>query len=213
MKNLILVFIFLSVSLYAQTEEEKTYGGKYSLQFSIGSNFNLNSFDGSAFSGKLKFNEKLSLRGGISFFTLDEEREIFNEQIINDEETNLDTQKTENSQTQFRINTHLIWTVVNSSDIHFYIGGGPFVSFDNRKVVPNDSRSEDIEYEFYGIKLINGVEWYVKKNISLFAEYGLSFNYYKRNFYNESEYGSNTTEETSFHISSSNARLGVSLYF
>ena len=214
-KVLVILFIlFTSAAILAQTEQEKeeALGGKYSLQFSIDSNFDLNSFDGSLISGKIQLGKDLALRGGVSISSFNKDGKNFQDRMWDNGINRSDTQKVDDSQFTLLFNSHLIWNVIKNSDVIFYIGGGPFIRLSDMKRDVDELHSERSD-DHYGLDLINGAEWFVKNNISLFAEYGISIFY--SDYYSEDDLGYELkkSENSTFHLNSPSARLGASLYF
>ncbi len=215
MKKLIISLMFANVLLFAQSNEteDKPLGGKYSLQFSVGSNFNISSFEGYLFSGKIAFNKKFALRGGISYFSSNgEDDSIIQHFDMNHDIFRIDTSSIDRISSNLELNAHFLWNVIRNSDIFFYLGSGPFIHLESTKSELKDGKEERSQ-NIYGLYFVNGAEWFVKRNISLFAEYSFSLSHQKYTYNKNVPSMIRETEEAGTKFQSSGARLGISLYF
>lgn len=217
MKKYVLILVFITVLMPAQEKEKINLDGKFALLFQIDENFNFTNFEGATFSGKYHLKDKLSLRLGLMFNSSN----FSAESNIYEETPN----QQKDDETRLIINTHI--NLLNSFElldrVLFYWGGGFHFTIDNRERISKRT-NENIEVrrksdEFtYGLQLISGVEWFVKNNISLIAEYGAAM--YKANN-NIKEYQIEAEQEilyrevdqSNFVISQFPVKLGVSVYF
>lgn len=177
----LLVAIFLVLStmpLHSQSPEKPNAlaPGVWSLQFAIGENFRLSSFQGSTVSARKQISERHAWRFGISLGA------SFTSQV--DEQDGSQANTREND-----INSQLIGTQVQylvtprtASAFVFYFGAGPTLRFQRNfnKAEPEASsvrteRSTTIWR--FGAGAVLGGEWFVKPSISLFGEYSSSLTY------------------------------------
>jgi hypothetical protein len=216
--SLLLFFIVLTKVCLPQSESYlDSLDGKFALQFQISDNFNLTNFQGSTFSGKYHFSNRDAVRLGVSL--------EFGNADIETIVTRLDTSdinKSENNTDNFgfMINLQYIryFTVTNS--IALFGGAGPFINISNQTSdrTFNEDETEikvksDRDILSVGADMILGVEWWFYKQMSLSAEYGITFSYWssKDNFSDD-----NTKAESkinSFSVNGKHVNFGISVYF
>jgi hypothetical protein len=226
---LLLTFqLSLSTFLFAQDKEEINLAGKYALLFQIGSNFSLNNFESATIAGKYQLNQKSSIRLSLSLNMNNQDAD----NIIKNEGDLSSSQSKENISDDrfgYRIDAQYLCNTFIIEDLSFYFGGGPFVGYssnnsENKKdpYYSNTTRIISVDYNSLntGIGITTGVEWFVKSNISLLADYSLDFGYDKTTRNTIEEYFGDQTSKTtsenstsSFYIGNSYAKLGVSFYF
>lgn len=196
----------------------------WSLQFQIGDNFNLKSFDDAFFAAK----KQISSNGAIRFgFDIRYSK-------INDinEKTHGEPYKQENDYSDFSLNLNCLYLYypVRGRAVKYFVGAGPefgYQKFDkemNRNLFSQDSltssrtSAEKMDGHNWGIQLTSGVEWFVKSNISIHAEYFARAVYAKGSTTVETidELGTlnkSEIEGDSFRFEKGGVRFGVSVYF
>lgn len=217
-------FIILAHHLYSQdtTRNQIDLSGKYALEFQIAENFKLTSFDGAVISGKYCFDNSLAIRLGISFSS----REDINDNNSSSTSNYFSgSEKNELSSYDLQIKSQLLLYNPLIENISFYWGGGLIFSYNynkqTRKIVADTvliTYDDKISGFGYGLDAIAGVEWFVRKNISLSGEYGLEIKY--QNLNKEQNridsvqpiYKVNGSSKST-RLNGSYVRLGLSIYF
>jgi hypothetical protein len=199
---------------------------KNALQFQISSNFTLRSFQGSVISYKRNFSKRSALRFGLSLsttFRSDERTDYFSpldsiqsSRDVNDDLFSMIVRCQYVRQSPKKLNTTI-----------FY-GAGPLIGYEyNRtKSDQNNYNSESIynnEVNTWrvGISFVLGAEWFIRKNMSLLAEYGLDALYEWRNDDSTARQHTSSGENKSvserkskiYHIGASSVKFGLSVYF
>ena len=220
-RNLIITlffFVFSFASFAQNTSYLDSLEGKYALQFQISDNFNLSSFQGTTFSGKYHFGCRSAVRLGLSlsFGNVDQDATTNQYDSVN-------TATNNNKQNSFGVTlrTQYIRYIIETNEIAFYAGGGPFVNYSTstRKSkitgTTNDRTIDESSDNFsIGLDLIFGIEWFFNKSMSLSAEYGLNLSYTTRTReYNADDIVSTNVDETLYSISGNNINFGISVYF
>jgi len=172
----LLVFSILVPNLIAQQTAQ--HEGKYALQFQIGQNFNLTSFQGATISGKYNFSEQDAVRLGVTINTNSQDNNyLYNNSTWNQTASN-SSSTTDNN---YMLSAQYLRNNYYDGSIVFYYGGGPNISYafnlNTTFAYGSGTRSADTKW-IYGLTGLAGVEWYFIKNMSLSAEYGITFNYY-----------------------------------
>ncbi len=228
MKKLILFLILPLTLILAQTNEEEKpidLTGKFALMFQVDENFDLNSFDGMSFAGKYFFDDNwgVRLRFGTSISKTDADG------FRIDEYNNDDGFSRSIDRTSFKIHAGLIYTLVKSNNIRFFMGSGPFYEYnkeDDQQLnysINNDDRytaNRLFTNRAYGVGLFSGIEWFVAANISLSAEYGFKYYLEQDKETLDRKFDSNgivtyesKIEEEGTELQSLSIALGVSIYF
>ncbi len=226
-----LIFLAFTFNSFAQDDNEQiNLTGKWALQFQITENFTLSNFDGMAFSGKFHFTDNSAIRTGVDFSTYSSDSEYSNESVLPDTSIFSD-ESMERGETNIRINLQYLHYANLSNSISMFIGAG--VSFLGspayQRNVNNENNLEKISFSNsgYGADLIIGVEWFVRSNIGISAEYNSGYLYRKSKttftLYEEDNINDEINEEnylqqrtiTNTYSSFSNHRVkfGVSVYF
>jgi len=147
------------------------------LQFAISQNFTLASFQGGIISTKYHFTDNTSIRFGVSTIVDDRNKdETIN--YFRTDSTYSVKNKDDQNRTMFGFRLQIIQNVVKTSDVLFFVGAGPFVEFGNtehkqNELSPSNENLSDYksDYTNYGLDVLCGIEWFVKSNISISAEY------------------------------------------
>ena len=220
-RNLVItlfLFVFSFVSVAQNTSYLDSLKGKYALQFQISDNFNLTNFQGTTFSGKYHLSSKSAVRLGLSLDFGDTEQDATTNQY---DTVNVATNNLDQNSFGITVNTQYIQYIIETNEIAFYCGGGPFINYNtlSRETkltgTSNDRYYKENSDNFsIGLDLIFGVEWFFNKQMSLSAEYGLNFSYRTRSQENKpNDLVSLKTDETSYQISGNNINFGISVYF
>ena len=219
---LFITIILLSIQSFAQDSTLIKLDKHFALQFQLGDNFKLTNFDGYTFSGKYHLS-KFAIRAGILAGTYNMETNVpyFTADTLS---SNIEE---EDHGINIRINLQGLYYLSVYKDVAAYVGGGPFFSFYKQNTTAFYNRSspeKKIKKENVteiGLTALIGVEWFVKENIGLSAEYGIDFsNYHSTNDrISEPINGSNTpktistTEYKMFKVIANSAKLGIVIYF
>ncbi len=109
-----------------------------------------------------------------------------------------------------------------NDDISFFGGAGISYAYSNSTSEEESSlyrnKYDNTDYSF-GLPLIAGVEWFVRKNLSLSLEYGISAEYEKssRNqtqfFTNDNSTQKDNVEEKTYSIKNERVKMGIAFYF
>jgi len=221
----ILLFSF-TFSSFAQTDTTKIdLAGKFALQFQITDNFTLSSFQGGTFSGKYHFSNNSALRLGVTLSqsNIDEE---YSETNVYPDITNIGSTENNYSNYQISFSLQYIDYLKTINSIAMFYGGGVnyFTSPQNRESsakyeVPTVSNSADYNNYGFGVSLLIGVEWFVRSNMGITAEYGTGYQYsaYEKvnvneDIINDISRNSKSTQ-TRYGFSPSSVRFGISIYF
>lgn len=230
----IFLFFILTLCINAQDNSDiPSLKGKYALQFAISNNFTLSSFQGGVFSGKYFFSDNSSIRLGVSVGSSTDEDETTQNSLSSQNNISITTEANTDEKVYFYgINLQYIYNLKTTKDILFYTGVGPFFRISNNEKESNGSRipdsysmnstiSRNQKQTSIGAELICGIEWFVKSNISISAEYGAAFSYSHAKIDEtrfESDSNVSTTKSASstrntYLINASNINFGVSFYF
>lgn len=220
--------IFLTiVNLHAQEAEPKSENGlkagSWSLQFSITNNFRLSSFEGTLISAKKHFSDKKALRFGLTLsgntLNSNEEIEDFRADTLANKNDNTD----ESDNFSFGFNTHFLYYPAPTNTVNIYWGVGPSFSIalstkeSSRTASENQSQTSEKRTSIsVGVSSALGVEWFVSKNFSFIAEYGLqaSYLYFKGEKSSESSsVRTDITNRKEFRVNRDSVKFGLSVYF
>lgn len=207
-----LVLIISSNIILAQDKEE--HKGLYALQFQIGQNFQLSSFQGSVISGKYNFSDRDALRLGVSITTNNQDQ---NGLVNHHDQLDNYSSTMKNIINNFSIGLQYIRNNYYRWNINFYYGAGPIIGYnynDNntKDNFGNINRVMNTQWN-YGISAMAGVEWYFLKDMSLSAEYGIMYNYFQETMANTQPNTDSTTKIKGFLIQPLGVRFGLSVYF
>ena len=233
----------LSVMICSQGRtQDKNYPikkGSKSLQFMINNNFTLDNFQGSLLSVKYHLTNKSALRFGIGFNLDDSDTEDESSSVLSDSLNLVNEQDLDYTITDFQFSILYLYYTDPNDDISFFIGAGPMVGVDHEKLNSTDDRTSGSQEYFNdesnkegekttkfwnaGLLAVCGIEWFVRHNIGLHAEYGLKCYYSyltqksdESTAYPSSDYSMNLSaerKENQFSLKSESVKLGVSFYF
>ncbi|MBU0473195.1 MAG: outer membrane beta-barrel protein [Bacteroidetes bacterium] len=215
----ILLFTF-TFSSFAQTDTTKIdLAGKFALQFQISENFTLSSFQGGTFSGKYHLSNNSALRLGFSLYHNNDER------MADDNYPSPDTtfnNRLNNNSTRVEVLLqYLQYANISNSISMFYGGGINYSSSLNNNKEYQKELSRFLEQSYYqvGINLLIGVEWFVRSNIGISAEYESGFSYskneifYKKISETSDDKDGEKEERTMYRFSPNSVKFGLSIYF
>lgn len=236
MKKLIMIatmFLFVSAMLFAGgTDSTKTSIAENAkcLQFRIGSNFSLSSFQGSSISYKKHTSENRAYRVGISL----------SGRMSKDSQAYNSYNNTDSLHSDYNINNNDFSIAVNwqflkysrSGNMYFYYGYGPNIAYgldykkNLREMFYYLTETEIIEQQdkrilhgiSFGATLLAGVEYFITASVSIHAEYsqGISYTYQWDKFFSDNNGEQIKDEIRKFNAVSLNAggaRFGCSFYF
>ena len=227
MKKLIFVLILPLTLIFSQTNEEDKpidLTGKFALMFQIDENFNLNSFDGMSFAGKYFFNNELGVRLLVST-AYTESDESANKRITFNDNQRTEGVTSDRNKISYRIEPSLVYKLTSMETIRIFLGCGPIVSFSNDEDSyilfqdPNSSsRNRQIKNYSIGLNAFLSVEWFVRKDIALSAEYGFEYLYVETEYLDRKYENNQLTDELdqktdSKLFQSLPVSLGISIYF
>lgn len=224
------VVLFFHTNSHAQIDSANAaLSGKWALQFQIKNNFTLDNFQGSAFSGKFHFNNHSAIRVGVDLSTYSTKEEYSHEENMPD--TTLFENSAQSGENNIKINIqYLYYNNINNS-ISMFLGVG--VNHTMRPIYNREINNENqlgktsINITGYGVDLIFGVEWFVRNNIGISAEYNSGYSYvestrtftlFENDEIEDEISGDNFIEKTTKSYSRSSfennsVKLGVSIYF
>ncbi len=226
MKKYILFLLFLifalNINVYPQSTDSKSNDDNnsfqkhsWALQFAVGSNFTLQSFDGLMFSAKYHFSTKTAFRFGVGILggSNNATQETFTGSVpLKNDNENI-----------YLFGNYIIYPHPDTKFILFF-GAGPRLSFKHSlrqnyySDMPEKVYSTETTSWAAGLQFNLGIEWFAVKNLSLFGEYQAYGTYGKT--YNNNLLENSAGDLQSFkHVSNdwffngTTARLGLSVYF
>jgi hypothetical protein len=232
----LIILLSFSQVTFSQTKDDSSKSslnkGSWSLQFQISRNFTLDTFQGSNISAKRHFSPKHALRFGIG---LTASTQDFNRESQEDNNYHSERKdEVEDNYTQIDINCYYIYYANPGKQINVYFGVGPLGGYSDfdRSQMGNQIIQDTLYYDIQDSRKVNGysigihgligVEWFVKKEISIHAEYGSAFSYVKEDSeitairissQNDEDKKTSKTESSNFEFHSSGVMFGISVYF
>jgi hypothetical protein len=232
-----------AIAQNSPSDSNSLKSGAYALQFGVGSNFTLTSFQGSTIALQYHLSESNAIRAGVTFNgNFSDGTDLFN-QVTGD--TGHTTASGDNSSHSASISftVQYLWYQNALAPVHFYVGIGPSVSYSY-----NDQRNAQAStpqtpyfYSFgndwtrlnytnttnqwaLGVRGMVGVEWFPARWFSLHADYGEAIQYHWNSNKTtadgilSSSTGANTTitdkgSSKGWAISSIGVSFGASVYF
>jgi hypothetical protein len=150
--------------------------GRWALQFQVGNDFTLSSFQGSTISAKRQLSDRSAYRVGLQLAI---DLDARDEEVTRTDYEN-DTSERDAYNQAIGLNMQYLRYNESTSPIKLFYGGGPFVVFQNSKTTSSEddfTRETTSKVLGAGLNGLIGVEWFVGENISLHAEYGLELGY------------------------------------
>ena len=194
----ILVFTF-TFNLLAQTDEKPLdLSGKWALQFQIDRYFTLSDFQGGTISGKYHFSNSSALRFGVTLGYEAKDVNIYSKEVYSDT-TEIEEYDGDISSSTIQLNLQYLHYLEVQNSISAYFGAGIYYLMSPESENITDYRIYDFERSSYGLNLLIGVEWFVRSNIGIHAEYGVGFGYtnYKDSYERPSYYSDDEMNKNS----------------
>lgn len=231
-KPIIILIIILGLfsvnTIYGnnQNSTNSIQKGAKALQFQIGRDFTLSSFQGALISYKWHSSDKTAWRIGLNLDA--KKQECSSDRTYQD---TLTSELYDNRKSYvIGITTQYVIYPYPEKNIQFYYGIGPIAnySYAKRKYEQiNINKSNEISSTTtskstswsVGISLVAGLEGFVKKNISIHSEYGISLKYQKGKTTSRKEYSDNSDEIKSndsskcYFLKPMLVKFGLSVYF
>lgn len=197
-------------------------GGRWAVQFQVGSNFTLSSFEGAAVYLKSQFSRRLALRMGAGVNGTNEEQKLKYQELGGTSESDIPTKSNSINVT---ITTKLLYYFNPKSKLNVYLGLGPVgnysytydESFNSGISVVNYFESK---YWSGGLNGILGCEFFPLQFLSFTAEYSVTGTYgkgtnnnTKRDYYTKEIREYYDIEYTELKLTGNTVRFGLSLYF
>jgi len=223
---LILAFLFISINTFSQVTDSikqinSLQKGSWSVQFEVGSDFKLSSFEGAMVSLKYHFSPKIALRFGAGFSgnNIDQRvefRDKYYEYYGNEPVTKYSY--------NIFLTSNFLYYLKHDSKINVFLGIGPRAglinNYSERLYIDGYLGILDVESWAAGLNGVFGCEWFPVPYLSLLAEYSVygvigktsrkDWTYeistgYRVEYYN--------TYSTDFEFKGNIVKLGLSLYF
>lgn len=214
--SLVLILFIFTFQSYSQTKQDSSSNslkkGSWAIQFGIGNNFTLGSFNNYTFSIKYHVSKRSAIRLGIGGYYSDQSGNGTNQSV-----TGSMIQKNYSFQSELLY----IYYVSSKSNLNFYLGGGAVYNYTyTHQRLPNAYEANDNLQQMPGggIKAVAGCEWFFMNRVSLFAEYQAQFTFNKSTVTTDDvSYTDGTEYKNSYDLSgfqfANIARFGLSVYF
>jgi hypothetical protein len=217
-----LVLLLAAVTCYSQSKDSVNNSllkKKWALQFEVASNFSVRPFGGFAIALKYHLTDKSALRLalGLDYKDTKSERNALDYWFWNVRDYYEEEQ----------ISLDYFLYPSPRSDVIVFFGIGPSIGLSwQLQDIPHAGNNGELRFRTHKVTSralrvdgIIGAEWFVIKNISLFAEYYASV-YHEKTTISDRDWDNNngryvTAELTTsgIHFRGNSARLGLSLYF
>ncbi len=220
----VLLFMLIVYSHNTYAAEHAYHKGSKALIFQI-KDLNLRAIEGALLSYKQHISDKSALRLGLNVGRLSIDNDYESKVNLIQQETGERKSETNNTKSTNELSIHLVYlrTNGNAKTVNLYYGLGPAAVYrkikdktyyDGRSRISSDKET----YKSAGLLGILGIEWFVRKEISLVAEYSLSAMFYKEKgedtSYNPGIQIERTSKKTSaFNMDAKDVKLGICLYF
>lgn len=195
--------MLLPLNVLAQEEGEEEHSlteNSRALQFGIGENFRLTSFNGTAFSYKRHTAVDRANRITFGFLNL----------FIRNNRTETDDSASRRVDSSMFVGYSWMHYLRSGTDILPYFGYGPRLNLGYNNVrQPNDATDSGFSIGLSGV-VYTGVEWFFHSSMSLHAEYRASL--FARQTYNKWD-SSSDSRNTVIGLGSGGVLFGVSAYF
>jgi opacity protein-like surface antigen len=213
-----IVFFSFVFTVWGQTPNDKQEENhKFAILFQVNDFLSFSGFDGATFSGDYFISENSGVRMGIStnYLNANSTVDSFTGDTLNSSLTS--------DGKALKVAFSVIWiqSFYINKDIHLFGGGGLSYAFaSNTSTTPNLSNTTTADYSdnVFGLPFVSGVEWFVKSNISLSLEYGVSFLY--ENEIREQKLtipgqpiSKNNSTIKSYRLKTEGIKMGIAFYF
>lgn len=228
MKTILSLFLvlFAASSFYSQQTDTNLINslkkGSWSIQFQVGNNFNLNTFEDVSISLKTHLSSKLAVRFGASLnANMDDQTISYKEYYYGYTGSNIPVNRNSLS---FSLLAKMLYYFNPKSRINVYAGLGPLGTYSHNyyEYLYTDYYLEYLHDDTWsaGLNAIAGCEFFPVKYLSLLAEYSVTGTYSKssrKDNVKQLPYGAiveyRYVESTGFNFRGNTVRLGLSLYF
>ena len=214
---LAVVFFSSAIATFGQTTETNNKDvKKFAVLFQVNDFLSFSGFDGATFSGEYFFNEKSGLRIGVSTAYLNSD--VSTSSFVND---TLQYSKPGNGdRTKIGFSAIFVRNLIEKNNLSFFAGVGISYWYNKSNSENTDwtgKENIDSSLNAFGIPFVAGVEWFVKDNISLSLEYGVSLNYQKgertQTRISDSNTVRNYSVNKSYELDTENIKMGLAVYF
>ncbi len=192
--SVILTYILLSPSIHCQDQAIDSTSlkqGAWALQFGIGSNFSLTSFQGFSIAAKYHLSSTNALRAGVTITGATNNGTSLSRANQADSLANSESSSLSSNSTTVNFVVQYLWYLGPSRPIHFYLALGPAVSYTHSSDgqdainyynlgIPTAIRTlSSSRYTQWGLgaNVAVGVEWFAVHWFSLRAEYANTVQY------------------------------------
>jgi hypothetical protein len=193
-----IMLIFLQIVIGQTKSESDTTDftlkefSTHSIQFQIGGLLNLSSFQGTLISYKYQVSDNFGFRFGIGIIFDDNKNDIDEKYTTTaNPDSHLSQINSSDNNYRYILLSQFIYYFNPLKKIKSYAGVGPYFSYnslinDQNKIIyvtseyeyEENNKRDAFTYQI-GISAAYGFEWFFYDNMSLIAEYGLLFFYYK----------------------------------
>ena len=240
---LVLISILFCICLQAQdssAERNSLKEGAWALQFGIGGNFTLTSFQGSTIAVKYQLSDRTAIRGGITIYGSNSNGNNSASGAVADSSYGTLPGNSSTNGTNVSFVLQYLWYLNPSGPVHFYVGVGPSLAYsyshsssDNSYFEYQPGQNSFWEQNIYnsnshlwtvGGTGVAGVEWFASQWLSLRAEYSEGIQYQWRSTNSSSDYSyinldyplyrvSNSGTTKTWALNSSGVSFGLSVYW
>lgn len=192
---------------WAQDDSHGPVPDTWALQFALAPNADIESFSGSALSVQRQFSATRALRLGVALNGRFESFEADNGGSSREQDRDVQS---------YELQSAYLAYLGGGNDIHAYAGAGPFLRYQqNERSAESGTQEQEQETVAVGALGLLGVEWFVRSNLSLLAEYRIDLEYARTTVTNSNDSPAPDAEieETRFSFGGRGARVGISVYF
>lgn len=222
--SLILILILLSSSLFAQVDSEKADHG-----------VNINFFNGYAISYKYNTIQDVNYRIYLNLGSSWTDRQDDSKNISSNNQSRIEKEDNNNTYISANLSYQFLFNIISQKSFNFYIGVGPNLNYRYEKWEHNtNSQYDDYDYfseyinnsKSFGVGIISlvGIEAYLTKNITLFAEthlvgsrnwssYERKNNSFNSNYDDNINSSENSSDGSSWNVNLQLVKVGLGIYF
>lgn len=221
------LFYFSGQALGQTQDSVSLKQGSWALQFGIGSNFTLTTFQGTTLGAKYQLSDESAIRGGITLNGNTNSGPASYSGSIADSDAGIVPGSTSSKSANITFVLQYIWYMNPKGNVHLYAGVGPLVSYSYYNNARNSSSlgfSNNILYwtnihtddknTQWGIggTAVLGVEWFAFNWLSLHADYNENIQYqWRSSSSNNSAESTLNTSPYPYSNSSSSSTTGWAL--
>ncbi len=197
-KRLIFLIVISTIAyFYSQAQDgssERTplEQGAWALQFGIGANFTLTSFQGTTIALKYQLSDKSAIRGGITISGSTSNGNNTASGFVADTSYGAVPENSSADASNVSFVLQYLWYMNPSGPVHFYLGLGPSVSYSYANSSSDNSTLTAVKTHGYWVRTVStsnsrqwgiggtgvaGVEWFANQWLSIRAEYSEGIQY------------------------------------